>query len=122
MPVQVTTPYDLVQALARVLTTSQELLHEPVERTKLLRGAVKGMVSELDPHSVYMTTEEWKDAQDGIQGHFAGVGVEVDLRGDAITVIAPIEGSPAERAGIKGATASSPSTTSWWLRPRSRRP
>lgn len=96
------TPYDLVQALARVLTTVEGYYVDPVERTKLLRGAVKGMVSELDAHSVYMTTEEGKDAQDESQGHFASVGVEVDLRGDAITVIAPIEGSPAERAGIKG--------------------
>lgn len=96
------TPYDVVRQLARVLVQVEGLYVDPVDRKKLLQGAVKGMVGELDPHSAYLAPDEWTEFRNDTQGKFAGVGIEVDLRGDAITVIAPIEGSPAERAGVKG--------------------
>jgi carboxyl-terminal processing protease len=95
------TPYDVVRQLARVLVDVEGYYVDPVDREKLLVGAIKGMVGELDPHSAYLTPEEWTESRNDIQGKFAGVGIEVDFRDDAITVIAPIEGSPAERAGMK---------------------
>src|SRR5689334_7294864 len=59
------------------------------------------MVHELDPHSAYLPPEDYRIFQSDTEGKFGGVGVEVDLRDDTITVIAPIEGTPAERAGIR---------------------
>src|SRR5262249_21972251 len=55
----------------------------------------------LDPHSAYLPPEEWRQFQSDTEGKFGGVGLEVDGRGDKLIVIAPIEGSPAYRAGIK---------------------
>jgi carboxyl-terminal processing protease len=57
------------------------------------------MVAELDPHSGYMPPQDWSIFQSDTEGKFGGVGVEVDFRDDYVMIIAPIEGSPAERAG-----------------------
>ncbi len=94
-------PYDVVRQLGRVLVHVENYYVDPVDRAKLLTGAIKGMVGELDAHSEYLTPEDWTQKRNDIQGKFAGVGIEVDFRDEVITVIAPIEGSPAERAGIK---------------------
>jgi carboxyl-terminal processing protease len=74
---------------------------EPAQREKLLDGAMRGMVAELDPHSSYMNAEEFTQFQSDTEGKFGGIGVEVDLRDELVTVIAPIEGSPAAKAGIR---------------------
>jgi carboxyl-terminal processing protease len=87
--------------LGRVLVQVENNYVEPVERARLVNGAISGMVGELDPHSAYMPPQDWKLFQSETEGKFGGIGVEVDARGDALTVIAPIEGSPAYRAGIK---------------------
>lgn len=94
-------PYAAISQLARVLVLIENNYVEPVDRSKILQGAIKGMVAELDPHSSYMPAEDFKEFQSETQGSFGGVGIEVDARHDTITVIAPIEGSPAERAGIR---------------------
>src|SRR5262249_41967571 len=94
-------PYFVMGQLGRVLVQIENNYVDPVERTRLVEGAIGGMVSELDPHSSYMPPQDWKLFQSETEGKFAGVGGEVDVRGEALTVIAPIEGSPAYRAGIK---------------------
>jgi carboxyl-terminal processing protease len=94
-------PYGAFDQLARVLVLVENQYVEPTQRTKLTEGAIKGMVAELDPHSAYLPPEEFAVFQGETAGKFGGVGVEVDLRNDLVTVIAPIEGSPAARAGIK---------------------
>ncbi|MBI5531415.1 MAG: S41 family peptidase [Deltaproteobacteria bacterium] len=94
-------PYAAISQLARVLVLIENNYVEPVDRAKVLQGAIKGMVAELDPHSSYMPPEDFKEFQSETQGSFGGVGIEVDTRHDTITVIAPIEGSPAARAGIR---------------------
>ena len=93
-------PYGVVAQLARVLVQVENDYVDPVDRSKLLSGAIKGMVEGLDPHSSYMTAEDFDAFQNETEGQFGGVGLEVDLRGDRLTVIAPIEGSPAALAGI----------------------
>ncbi|MFO0759021.1 MAG: S41 family peptidase [Byssovorax sp.] len=93
-------PYAPLDQLARVLVLVENQYVEPAQRTKVAEGAIKGMVAELDPHSAYMTPAEFALFQGETEGKFGGVGVEVDFRGDYVTVIAPIEGSPAARAGI----------------------
>jgi carboxyl-terminal processing protease len=94
-------PYSPLDELARVLVIVENEYVEPTQRAKLTEGAVKGMVSELDPHSAYLPPEEFAQFQGETAGKFGGVGVEVDFRNDDVTVIAPIEGSPAARAGIR---------------------
>jgi len=94
-------PYGDFGQLGRVLVLVENQYVEPVDHKKVVEGAIKGMVHELDPHSAYMPPDDFRLFQSDTEGKFGGVGVEVDLRDDAITVIAPIEGSPAERAGIR---------------------
>ncbi len=94
-------PYDMLRQLSRVLVLIENDYVEPVDRRRLVEGAIKGMVAELDPHSDYMPPRDYKIFESDTEGHFGGVGVEVDFQDDHVTVIAPIEGSPAYRAGIK---------------------
>ena len=94
-------PYHDFSQLGRVMVLVENQYVEPVDHQKVVEGAIKGMVRELDPHSVYMPPDEFRLFQSDTEGKFGGIGVEVDLDDDVITVIAPIEGSPAERAGIR---------------------
>lgn len=94
-------PYQVITQLGRVLVQIENDYVDPVDRRKLVEGAIKGMVENLDPHSSYMPPEEWAQFQSDTEGKFGGVGIEVDGRGERLVVIAPIEGSPAERAGIR---------------------
>jgi carboxyl-terminal processing protease len=93
-------PYDVLDQTARVLVLVEESYVEPVDRTRLMDGALRGMVSALDPHSAYLPPREYGIFQSDTSGRFGGVGVEVDFRGEYVLVISPIEGSPAHRAGI----------------------
>jgi len=94
-------PYAATLQMGRVLVQVENGYVEPVDRARLVNGAIEGMVAELDPHSSYLPPQDFSAFQDDTEGKFAGVGIEVDARGDAITVIAPIEGSPAQRAGVR---------------------
>ncbi|WP_437675586.1 S41 family peptidase [Sorangium sp. So ce131] len=98
---QAQSPYAPFEQLARVLVLVENQYVEPAQRAKIIEGAIKGMVAELDPHSAYMNAAEFAQFQEETGGTFGGVGIEVDYKDDAITVIAPIEGSPAARAGIR---------------------
>ncbi len=95
------TPYAAVEQLGRVLVEVENEYVDPVDRAKLVNGAIKGMVAELDPHSSYMPPEEFQAFENDTEGQFGGVGIEVENRNDQLVVLSPIEGSPAERAGIK---------------------
>lgn len=94
-------PYQAVSQLSRVLVQIENHYVDPVERGKIVEGAIKGMVENLDPHSNYLPPDEWKQFQSDTEGKFGGVGLEVDGRNEKLIVIAPIEGSPAARVGIK---------------------
>jgi carboxyl-terminal processing protease len=94
------TPFAAVEQLGRVLVEVENDYVDPVERAKLVDGAIKGMVAELDPHSSYMPAEEFKAFESDTQGEFGGIGIEVENRNDQLIVLAPIEGSPADRAGV----------------------
>ena len=93
--------YAATLQMGRVLAQVENNYVEPVDRARLVNGAIQGMVAELDPHSAYLPPQEFAAFQDDTEGKFGGVGIEVDYRGDAITVIAPIEGTPADRAGVR---------------------
>lgn len=94
-------PYLPFDQMSRVILLVEHNYVEPAQREKLLDGAMRGLVAELDPHSSYMNQEEFSEFTSDTEGRFAGIGVEVDLRDEQITVIAPIDGSPAARAGVK---------------------
>ena len=68
---------------------------------KMLSAAINGVLKELDPHSSYMTADEFKAFQEGMSGEFVGIGVMLDRSGGKLVVIEPIEGGPAEKAGFK---------------------
>ncbi len=94
-------PYSVVAELSRILVLIENEYVDAVDRERLLTGAIKGMVAELDPHSSYLPARDFAVLQDDTRGEFAGIGVEVDFRNDRVTVISPIEGSPAAKAGIR---------------------
>ncbi|MBK8252977.1 MAG: S41 family peptidase [Polyangiaceae bacterium] len=94
-------PYAAFDQMSRVLVLVENNYVDPTQRAKIVDGSIKGMVAELDPHSAYMPAAEYALFRGDTQGKFGGVGVEVDFRGEYVTVIAPFDGSPAARAGIK---------------------
>ncbi|HEY5633951.1 MAG TPA: S41 family peptidase [Burkholderiaceae bacterium] len=74
---------------------------EPVEDKKLITEAISGMLTGLDPHSAYLDAEAFKELQVGTQGEFGGLGIEVGVEDGFVKVVAPIEDTPAARAGVK---------------------
>jgi carboxyl-terminal processing protease len=74
---------------------------DEVDPTTLMQGAINGMVKTLDPHSSYMTPDLYKELEVETQGHFGGIGIEIMIIKDVLTVISPIEDTPAFNAGLK---------------------
>lgn len=74
---------------------------EKTDSEELLYGAVNGMLDTLDPHSSFMPPDVFKEAQMDTRGKFEGLGIEIEMREGVLTVVAPIEGTPAWEAGIK---------------------
>jgi len=73
---------------------------EKPDDSKLIEGAINGMVSALDPHSRYMNDKAWKDMQETTQGEFGGLGIEVMMENGLVKVVAPMDDTPAAKAGI----------------------
>ncbi len=93
--------YRNIELFTEVLRQVEENYVEPQDAKKLIEGAIKGMMQSLDPHSTYMTKEESDDLRVETQGSFTGVGMQITVRDNVLTVIAPIEDTPAFKAGIK---------------------
>ncbi len=93
--------YRRLKLLAEVLETIQSKYVEPPDVEKLINGAIKGMVASLDPHSAYLPPEEFKELEVETSGRFTGIGIEITLRDGWLTVVSPIEGTPADQAGVK---------------------
>ena len=74
---------------------------EPIEDRTLLENAIKGMLAGLDPHSAYLVPDDYKDLQTGTSGEFGGLGIEVGMEDGFVRVIAPIDDTPAARAGVR---------------------
>ncbi|MFN5718320.1 MAG: S41 family peptidase, partial [Bradyrhizobium sp.] len=73
---------------------------EKPEDSKLVEGAINGMISSLDPHSRYMNEKGWAEMQETTHGEFGGLGIEVTMEDGFVKVVAPIDDTPASRAGI----------------------
>ncbi len=87
--------------LAEVMARVKRDYVEPVDDSVLLESAIRGMVADLDAHSQYLDAEEYRDIRISTTGSYTGVGIEVNESGGTVTVITPISGSPAARAGIR---------------------
>ncbi|MBM4132470.1 MAG: PDZ domain-containing protein [Nitrospira sp.] len=96
-----TETYEELKTFSEVLTQVQKHYVEEVKSKELIQGAIRGMLSTLDPHSAYMTPEMYKEIQVETKGEFGGVGIQIGIKDNRLAVIAPIEGTPAQRAGIK---------------------
>ena len=94
-------PLEELQQLAAVFGMIKSDYVEPVDEKKLITDAISGMVSSLDPHSQYFDKKSFKEFREGTTGRFVGVGIEITQEDGLIRVVSPIEGSPADRAGLK---------------------
>ncbi len=93
--------YQGLSNFTRVLDLIERNYVEEVNSEQLTNGAIEGMLKTLDPYSAYLSPERYKELEIGTSGEFGGVGMEVSVEKGLLTVIAPIEGTPAEKAGIK---------------------
>jgi carboxyl-terminal processing protease len=96
-----TETYEELKTFSEVLTQVQKSYVDDTKVKDLVQGAIRGMLSTLDPHSAYMTPEMYKEMQVETKGEFGGVGIQIGVKENRLAVIAPIEGTPAYRAGVK---------------------
>jgi carboxyl-terminal processing protease len=89
-----------VRIFAEALDNIRNAYVEPIDDKTLLEYAIKGMLSGLDPHSAYLSSEDYDSLQESTTGEFGGLGIEVGEENGFIKVITPIDDSPAQRAGI----------------------
>lgn len=93
--------YSDLQNFSKILNLVQQYYVEPVDTKKLVAGAIKGMLRELDPHTNYMPPDIFKDFESETAGEFGGLGIEISIQNGVLTIISPIEDTPAWKAGIK---------------------
>lgn len=92
--------YDDLRAFTRALELIRSNYVEEPSSKELIQGAIRGMISSLDPHSSYMSERMFKEINMDIKGEFQGVGIQIGIKNQQLTVISPIEDTPADRAGI----------------------
>jgi carboxyl-terminal processing protease len=93
--------YQELQLFAKVLNLVQQYYVEDVDTKKLIYGGIKGMLRELDPHTNFLPPEIYKEFESETSGEFGGIGIEITVQNGVLTVISPIEDTPAWKAGIK---------------------
>ena len=93
--------YKNIEIFTEVLRQIEKSYVEPQEPQELIYGAIKGMVHNLDPHSSFMTKEEYRELMLETKGSFTGIGVEITVKDNVLTVVSPIEGTPAYKVGMK---------------------
>ena len=94
-------PLDDLRKFTEVFQRIKEAYVEKVDDTTLLTNAIKGMVSGLDPHSAYLGPQDFSDLEETTTGEFGGLGIEVGMENGFVKVIAPIDDTPAQKAGIQ---------------------
>jgi len=92
--------YEELKKLALVFETARDKFVEEADERKMLEGAMNGMLAALDPHSSYLSKDDFKEFNDKSQGEFGGLGIQITSDKGAIRVISPIDDTPAARAGI----------------------
>lgn len=94
-------PLEDLRAFTDVFVRIKRNYVEEVDNSQLLENAIRGMLSGLDPHSAYLGEREFRDLQIGTSGEFGGLGIEVGMEDGFVKVIAPIDDTPASRAGVR---------------------
>ncbi|UVE18204.1 S41 family peptidase [Pseudomonas sp. LS44] len=94
-------PLDELRTFAEVLDRIKAAYVEPVDDKTLLENAIKGMLSNLDPHSAYLGPEDFQELQESTSGEFGGLGIEVGIEDGFVKVVSPIDDTPASKAGIQ---------------------
>ena len=92
--------YEELKAFTQALELVKRNYVENPDQKELIQGAIKGMISNLDPHSSYMNERSFKEMNMDIKGEFMGVGIQIGVKNQQLTVIAPIEDTPGFRAGL----------------------
>jgi len=100
-PAADTLPWEDARLFAEVLERVKSDYVDEVDEHKLLEGAVRGMIAQLDPHSAFLDSEEYREIRISTTGNYSGVGLEVNLVDGLVRVVSPIDDTPAQRAGIK---------------------
>ncbi len=93
--------YKQLRLFSQVLDLVERSYVKEVEAKDLIYGAIQGMLSNLDPHSSFLKPDDYKELQIETKGSFTGIGIEITIRDGVLTVVAPIEGTPAWKAGLK---------------------
>lgn len=93
--------YESLKIFTEVLSLVESNYVEDVPSKQLVEGAINGMLKSLDPHSAYMSPEVFKEMQVETEGQFGGLGIEITIKDEQLTVVSPIDDTPAHRAGIK---------------------
>ena len=93
--------YEGLETFTNILTIIQKNYVDEVSTKQLIEGAITGMLSALDPHSAYLTPDLYRELQVDTKGSFGGLGIEITNRNGILTVVSPIDGTPAYRSGIK---------------------
>ncbi|MFT7141628.1 MAG: carboxyl-terminal processing protease, partial [Sulfitobacter sp.] len=94
-------PLNELRVFAEVFDRISDAYVEEIDDRTLLENAIKGMLSQLDPHSAYLDVETFSDLQEDTMGNYGGIGLEVAMDGGFLRVISPMDGTPAEREGIQ---------------------
>jgi len=94
-------PLDELQLFVQIFEQIRTSYVEDVDDQELFENAIEGLLTGLDPHSAYLTEKSFEDLQESTTGEFGGLGIEVGMEGGFIKVIAPIDGTPAAKAGIR---------------------
>jgi len=93
--------YEELKKLALVFETARDNFVEEADEKKMLEAAMNGMLGALDPHSSYLSADDFKEFSDKSHGEFGGLGIQITSDRGAVRVISPIDDTPAEKAGIK---------------------
>ena len=96
-----TIPLDEIRIFTEIFSKIKSDYVENIDDKVLLKNAIHGMLQGLDPHSVYLDKEAYKELQEGTSGEFGGLGIEVGYEDGFVKVISPIDDTPAQKAGIK---------------------
>ncbi len=94
-------PYEKLKIFTDILKIVENNYVEEVDQEELYNGAIWGMLRNLDSHSSYMIPDAYKEMQVETKGSFGGLGIEITIKNNRLTVVSPIEGTPAYQAGIK---------------------
>ncbi|HEX8594659.1 MAG TPA: S41 family peptidase [Pseudomonas sp.] len=100
-PAKAPLPLEELRTFAEVMDRIKAAYVEPVDDKTLLENAIKGMLSNLDPHSAYLGPEDFQELQESTSGEFGGLGIEVGVEEGFVKVVSPIDDTPASKAGIE---------------------